>query len=112
MGRGGIGNSKERDNVWIRQPFPHGDHLVKDLRKTENMNGRLANHHSVERYPFDFVHVLAFVDAQGLYRHMPFTVSTYPNITETSRSNDAPAHRTNTFFGDGVRSEDEPCVAA
>ena len=108
---GAIGNSKERDDVGMRQPFPHSDLLVKDLGKTENMNWQFTNHTNVRRYPFDFVHVVAFEDAQGLYCHMPFAVNTFPNITETSGSNGVLAHRTDPFFGDDVRSGDESPAA-
>ena len=108
---GAIGNSKERDNIGMRQPFPHSDLLVKDLGKTENMIRRLTNHANVKRYLFDFVHVVTFVDTQGLYCHMPFAVNTFPNITETPRSNGVLAHRINPFFGDGVRSGDESSAA-
>jgi len=109
---GAIGHSKERYDVGMRQPLPHGDLLVKDLGKTENMNGRLANHQNIKRYLTGFVYVVEFVDAQGFYRHMPFTISTFPNIAETSGSDGVFAHRTDLFFGDGVRSGDELFVVA
>ena len=76
------------------------------------MSGRLANHQNVKRYPTGFVYVVGFVDAQGLYRHMPFAISTFPNITETSGSNGVLTHPVDLFFGDGVRSGDELSVVA
>ena len=81
---GGIGNSKERDDVGMRQPFPHGNLLVKDLKKRiDKRMVFIMNHRNVRRYPLDFVHV----DTQGLYRHTSSAVSAFPNTTET-RSGD------------------------
>lgn len=76
------------------------------------MNGRLENRQNIKRYLTGFVYVVEFVDTQGFYRHMPFTISTFPNIAETSGSNGVLAHRTDTSFGDGVRSGDELLVVA
>lgn len=70
------------------------------------------NRQKIKRYLTGFIYVVGFVDAQGLYRHIPVAVSTFPNITETSGSNGVRAHRTDIFFGDGVRSGDELFVVA
>ena len=63
--------------------------------------------HNATSYPFDFVHVVVFVDAQGLYRHMLFAVGTLPNIAETTGGNWMLAKYLDLFTGDSVRIGEE-----
>ena len=37
---GSICDSKERDNVGMRQSFPHGNFLVKNLKKRVHLSGQ------------------------------------------------------------------------
>jgi hypothetical protein len=68
--------------------------------------------HEVTSYPADFALIVVFVDTQGLYRHMPSIVCSFPNITETAGSNGTIAHRPDTFSGDGVRNGNEVSAVA
>ena len=43
------------------------------------------NHHNEVSYPFDFVYILRFINAQGLDRHTLFIVNSPPDVTETAR---------------------------
>ena len=57
------------------------------------------------------MHILIFVDAQGLDRHPSSIVSAFPNITESTSSNGVLLHCSDLFTGYSVRNGDEFATA-
>ena len=63
-------------------------------------------------HPFDFAHIVVFVDTQGLYRHMASVANAFPNIAEPTGSNGVLTKCADPFAGDSVWERNELPTAA
>jgi len=62
-------------------------------------------------HPFNFAHIVVFVNAQGLYRHMASIASAFPNIAEATGSNGVITKCDDPFAGDSVWDGEFPTAA-